>query len=199
MNLPASQISPVPLLPVLADPQLVFRGVDWYTYNVLSEANSESQHVHLAYDGKSLEIVVTSNLHENWKELLIKIVNAITSWLDIDCVSCGEATWKTHARGLEADLSYYFDPEKIRAAREALARQSMKPADYPRPDLAIEVDLSNPQIDRSSIYAELGVVEVWRYLGARRSSSSSSRRTGLMRRSRQVASCGSGPRTFSTG
>ena len=164
LNLPASRISPAPLLPVLADPRLVFRGVDWYTYNVLSEANSESQHVHLAYDGKDLEIVVTSNLHENWKELLIKIVNAITSWLDIDCVSCGEATWKTQARGLEADLSYYFDPEKIRAAREALARQSMEPADYPRPDLAIEVDLSSPQIDRSSIYAELGVVEVWRYL-----------------------------------
>jgi len=163
-NLPASQVSSVPLHPVLADPRLVFRGVDWYTYNVLSEANSESQHVHLAYDGKDLEIVVTSNLHENWKELLIKIVNAITSWLEIDCVSCGEATWKTQARGLEADLSYYFDPEKIRAAREALARQSMEPADYPRPDLAIEVDLSSPQIDRSSIYAELGVAEVWRYV-----------------------------------
>jgi len=94
----------------------------------------------------------------------LKIVNAITSWLDIDCVSCGGATWKTQARGLEADISYYFDPEKIRAAREALAHQSIEPADYPRPDLAIEVDLSSPQIDRSSIYAELGVVEVWRYL-----------------------------------
>ena len=107
-------------------------------------------------------------------------MNAVTLWLDIDCVSCGEATWKTKVRGLQADLSYYFDPEKIRVARDALARKSMDPADYPRPDLAIEIDMSGPQIDRPSIYADLGVAEVWRFVWARSSSSSSSRRTGLM-------------------
>ena len=69
-------------------------------------------------------------------------------------------------RGLEADLSYYFDAEKIRAARDALKRKSMDPADYPRPDLAIEIDVSGPKVDRASIYAVLGVVEVWRFDGA---------------------------------
>ena len=103
-------------------------------------------------------------IHENWKELLSKIVNAVTSWRDIDCVSCGETTWQTNVRGLQADLSYYFDPEKLRVSREALARQSMNPADYPRPDLAIEIDISDPQIDRPSIYADLRVAEVWRYV-----------------------------------
>src|SRR5260370_3628760 len=33
----------------------------------------------------------------------------------------------------------------------------------PSPDLAIEVDLSRPQVDRAGIYAALGVAEVWRY------------------------------------
>ena len=156
--------SSVPIDPVRGYQRTVFRGVDWHTYHSLSEATGDGQHVRLAFDGKDLEIMVTSNIHENWKELLIKIVNALTSWLNIDCVSCGESTWKTDVRGLEADLSYYFDPAKIRAARDALARKSMDPADYPRPDLAIEIDISSPQIDRSSIYADLGVVEVWRYV-----------------------------------
>jgi Uma2 family endonuclease len=40
----------------------------------------------------------------------------------------------------------------------------MDAADYPRPDLAIEIDTSSPQIDRPSIYADLGVTEVWRYI-----------------------------------
>jgi hypothetical protein len=66
----------------------------------------------------------------------------VTSGLDIDYVSCGETTWKMEIRGLEADLSYYFDPEKVRLARAALARRSMDPADYPPPDLAIEIDTS---------------------------------------------------------
>ena len=163
-TIPVEPRSSLSLVSIGGDQRIVFRGVDWHTYNSLSEATGESQHVRLAYDGKDLEIMVTSNIHEYWKELLIKIVNAVTSGLDIDYVSCGETTWKTEIRGLEADLSYYFDPEKIRVARAALARESMDPADYPRPDLAIEIDTSSPQIDRPSIYADLGVTEVWRYI-----------------------------------
>lgn len=157
--------SSFPLVPIDREQRTVFRDVDWHTYHSLSEARVEGQHVRLAYDGKDLEIImVTSNVHEHWKELLIKIVNALTSWLDIDCVSCGETTWNSEVRGLQADLSYYFDPEKIRLARAALARESTNPADYPRPDLAIEIDISDPQIDRPSIYGDLRVAEVWRFV-----------------------------------
>jgi hypothetical protein len=49
-------------------------------------------------------------------------------------------------------------------AEEAFARKSMEPADYPRPDLAIEIDMSLPQVDRPAIYKDLGVAEVWRLI-----------------------------------
>ena len=136
--------------------------MDWHTYNQLSEATGEGQPVRLIYDGKDLEIMVTGNVHERYKELLGMIVKAVTMGLDLDYVACGQTTWKTEIRGLEADLSYYFDPEKVRVAKEALARRSMDPADYPRPDLAIEIDMSPPQVDRPAIYKDLGVTEVWR-------------------------------------
>ena len=154
-----------PLVPVHGDQRTVFRGVDWHTYHSLSEATDEGQHIRLAYDGKDLEIImVTSHIHEHRKELISRIVNAVALRLGIDYFNCGETTWQTKARGLEADRSYYFDLEKIRVARAALARESTDPADFPRPDLAIEIDMSEPQIDRPSIYADLGVVEVWRYV-----------------------------------
>jgi hypothetical protein len=55
-------------------------------------------------------------------------------------------------RGLQADLSYYFDPEKMRVSRQALKRKSMDPADYPSaPDLAIEIDASRPKVDRPAV------------------------------------------------
>ncbi|MGP0063160.1 MAG: Uma2 family endonuclease [Isosphaeraceae bacterium] len=157
--IPTSSSAPSP------DPgivRIVYRGVDWHTYHTLSEAIVEGQRVRMAYDGKDLEIMVASNVHEYDKELVNRILNAITSWMDIDHVTCGQTTWKSQLRGLEADLSYYFDPEKIRVAREALARRSLVPADYPRPDMAIEIDVSYPQVDRPTIYKDLGVVEVWR-------------------------------------
>ena len=88
----------------------------------------------------------------------------MTSWRGIAHVASGEATWNALAasRGLEADLSYCFDPEKVRIAREALARKSMDPADYPKPDLAVEIDISPSQVDRPGIYAALNVAEIWR-------------------------------------
>ena len=136
----------------------------WHTYDDLSGAVGEGQAVRLVYDGKDLEIVVTSNLHEYYKELLAAIVRAVAMGWDLDYISCGQTTWKTVIRGLEADLSYYFDLEKVMVARAALARGSTEPADYPRPDLAIEIDISDPKVDRPAIYADLGVAEVWRLI-----------------------------------
>jgi Uma2 family endonuclease len=37
----------------------------------------------------------------------------------------------------------------------------------PPPDLAVEVDITNPSLDKLPIYAALGVSEVWRYDGQR--------------------------------
>jgi hypothetical protein len=38
----------------------------------------------------------------------------------------------------------------------------MGPADYPKPELAVEIDISPSQVDRPSIYAALDVTEIWR-------------------------------------
>lgn len=148
------------------DHRIVFRGVDWHSYNQLSQAAGEGGYIHLIFDGKDLEIVVLGNPHEHYKGLLSKIVNAVMTGLDLDHVDCGQTTWRTELRGLEADLSYCLDPGKIRVAREALARMSMDSTDYPYPDLAIEIDMSPPQVDRPAIYREIGVAEVWRLVRA---------------------------------
>ena len=70
-------------------------------------------------------------------------------------------------RGIEADLSYYFDPAKVTAFDAALGRTSQKIRDYPNPDMAAEVDVSRPKIDRQGIYAALQVSEVWRVFEGR--------------------------------
>ncbi len=152
------------------DQRIVIRGVGRHVYDVLDEAIGEGQHIRLAYDGKDLELTTTSDLHEFFKELLGQFVTMLVEVLEIDRVTVGEATWKTEdmGRGLQADLSYYFDAEKIRRAREALKRKSMEPEDYPTaPDLAIEIDASRPKVDRPSVYAELRAEELWRFDGAR--------------------------------
>ena len=156
--------APPPLVPAYGDHRTVFRGVSWETYQSLSRAQGEGDHVRLAYDGKDLEIMTTGYVHEVLKELVGLIIKAVVSWRGIAHVGSGEATLDAvdAKRGLQADLSYCFDPEKVRTAREAVARGSTDPADYPRPDLAVEIDISPSQVDRPSIYAALKVSEVWR-------------------------------------
>ena len=152
----------------LGDQRIVIRGVGRQVYDCLSEAIGEGQHVRLLYDGEDLELMTTGNIHERFKEWLGAIVRAVTMGLDLDYVTCGQTTWRTLLRGLEADLSYYFDAEKIRVAEEALARRSMDPTDYPWPDLAIEIDMSPPQVDRPAIYRDLRVFEIWRLVGGQK-------------------------------
>jgi hypothetical protein len=167
MTLPTTPESLPPLVPVQGEQRIVIRDVGRDAYQRLSEAIGERQHIRLAYDGKDLEIMVTTNVHEHFKELLGKLVNAVTLALEIDHVICGETTWDTEEsdRGLQADHSYYFEPEKIEVARAALARRSKDPGDYPGPDLAVEIDISPPKVDRSSIDAALRVLELWRFPG----------------------------------
>src|SRR5437763_4459452 len=53
--------------------------------------------------------------------------------------------------------------EALAAVAKARARKSDDIADYPNPDLAIEIDISPSQIDRPGIYAALQVTELWRF------------------------------------
>ena len=178
------------VVPDFGDQRIIIRGVDRHVYDVLDRAIGEGQHIRLAYDGRDLELMTTSELHEFYKELLARIVSALAFELGIDYIAIGEKTWKTVAtdRGLQADLSYYFDPEKLRISRDGLRRRSMDPADFPTaPDLAIEIDASSPKLDRPSIYAALGAAEVWRFT-APPSPSNNSSRTGRMPRSRPAGS-----------
>ena len=78
---PRSQTAPAsPEAPanVSGDQRIVIQGVGWHVYDCLSEAIGEGQHVRLAYDGEDLEIMTTGYPHERYKELLGKIVAAVT-------------------------------------------------------------------------------------------------------------------------
>jgi Uma2 family endonuclease len=153
--------------PIQGDQRIVIRRVGRHVYQCLSEAIGEGQHIRLAYDGEDLELMTTGHLHERYKELRSQFVTLVSMVLDIDREPTGETTWDAPEtdRGLQADLSYYFIAEKLRIAREAFDRKSKDPADYPSPDLAVEIDVSQPEIDRQSIYAALHVVELWRFDG----------------------------------
>ena len=129
----------------IPDRRVVFRGVDWEFYDQLVESIPESSNIHVDYDGRDLEVMGKGQKHDLLKKLLGRIVDVLAEEYEIPFAAYGEAIWKRLdlARGLEADDAYYFRPEKLEAAAEVSSRDSQQPADYPAPDLAVEVDLSS--------------------------------------------------------
>ncbi len=149
------------------DQRVVFRGVDWAFYEQLVDSIPETSNIHVDYDGKDLEVMGKSGKHEKTNRFLGLFVDIVTSELGIRRAALNEMTWKRPglSRGLQADTCYYFTSEKLAADAAADARGYDDIADSPNPDLAIEVDISPPQVDRAGIYAALQVTEVWRFDG----------------------------------
>jgi Uma2 family endonuclease len=124
--------------------RIAIRGLSWDLYDRLSDAIGEDQHVRLAYDGKDLEIMVTGIEHEDYQHLVTLFIEAVTTACRIRGRLAGQTTWKRPdvERGLEAGQCGYFDPEKLAAVAKARAAGCKDIADYPNPDLVIEIDIS---------------------------------------------------------
>ncbi|HEU5115872.1 MAG TPA: Uma2 family endonuclease [Isosphaeraceae bacterium] len=130
----------------------------WNTYEILSR-ELEEQHVLMAYDGESIELMSPGINHERFKSRILFVVVILADHFDLPSVSCRSMTWKNREaeRALEADEAFYLTREKVE--RAATLKKDEAP---PYPDLAVEIDLSRSLVDRASIYAALEVPEVWR-------------------------------------
>jgi Uma2 family endonuclease len=171
LEMPGGPVARVPSLDELyrltevPDRRVVFRGVDWAFYEELVDSLPEGSHIHVDYDGRNLELMAMGPKHDTINRRLDKLIGIIAREWDIPYAGMGQTTWKRRqvARGLESDQSYYFLPEKRAQAAVAMERGSDEIDDFPNPDLALEVDISRPQVDRAGIYAALRVAEVWRF------------------------------------
>jgi Uma2 family endonuclease len=150
-----------------AETRIVLRDIGWDVYDMLSDAVREGSPVRMIYDGKDLEIMTTSNIHDDFKDLLGLFVHEVATAFRIPIAGGGQTTWKRPEleRGLEADYSFYFRLEKFPIVAAARKRRSLDIADYPNPDMAVEVDISPPAVDREDIYKTLQVEEIWYFDG----------------------------------
>jgi Uma2 family endonuclease len=136
--------------------------VDWALYESLLSKLAESQ-IRLTYSGGTLEIMSPSPSHERWSRLFFRVVDIASEEFGIEIVALGSTTFRREqlAKGLEPDECFYVaNAAKILGKREIDLRVD------PPPDLAIEIDVSVSQINRTEIYQALGVPEIWQFDGS---------------------------------
>jgi Uma2 family endonuclease len=139
---------------------MVLGDIDWRTYGRLLRVFAEHPAVRLTYDRGALEIMSPLFEHEVYADLLGRFVVVLTEELGLPIQAARSTTLRRRRkqRGLEPDHSWW-----IAHAKQMQGRKDLDLRHDPPPDLAIEVDVTHGSLDRMSIYAALGVPEVWRF------------------------------------
>ncbi|BAY99403.1 hypothetical protein NIES37_33850 [Tolypothrix tenuis PCC 7101] len=140
--------------------RLVLYDVSWQTYEKLLDAFAEYPKLRMNYYQGTLELMTPLPEHETYAWTLGRLITVLTEELGMEIRGLKSTTWRSQPKsvGKEADECFYIQNEiKIRN------KLNINLENDPPPDLAIEIDITNPSIDKMAIYAELKVPEVWRY------------------------------------
>lgn len=153
-TLSSATASRVPL-----DNRAILNGVSWSTFTTLLAEVDDRRACRIAYDRGVLEIRMPLPEHERAKGMLESLIEAIADELEIEVLKLGAFTLKREdlARAIEPDSCFYIQNESL------VRSKTIQLPDDPPPDLAIESDYTHSSLNKFTLYAELGVPELWRY------------------------------------
>ncbi|MEG4813273.1 Uma2 family endonuclease [Microcoleus sp. K5-D4] len=141
--------------------RVVLSNISWQTYQSLLAEAGDKRASRFSYFQEVLEIIMPSDLHETVNCLLKQFVTTLSDELKLKRKGFGSTTLNREdlKQGAEPDSCFYIqNVDRIRGRKINLSID-------PPPDLIIEVDLTSPSTNRLTIYKNLGVPEIWRYLG----------------------------------
>ncbi len=149
---PSIRRSPAPPPPAALEPpggdlRFPIHGVSWDQYVALNDALGDRSGVRVCYCEGTLELMSPGMLHEDKKKTIARLLELYALARDLLLYGAGSMTYrkKRKERGAEPDECYYLG----------------KPDEKKPPHLAIEVAVSRSAIDKLSLYAGLGVAELW--------------------------------------
>jgi len=141
---------------------VIFQGVTWEEYEELLDQVGEAGGLRISYNDGTLKVISLSVEHETCVRFIERLIGALTIRLRINIISTGSATIRKqrNKKGNEPDASFY-----VQTASAIGNRLDLDFAVDPPPDIVVEVDIHHDSTDNDSIYAAIGVPEIWRYDG----------------------------------
>lgn len=139
-------------------------GIDWKTYEEISEELGESASLHLTFNKGTLTIMPVTEIHELLTHLLHDFIRFAGLALKINVIATGKATMRSKRRdyGVEPDLSYFVSKADVHQIKNYVPNELEL-----APDIVVEIDIHHPSDDKFDIYSEFGVSEFWQYDGER--------------------------------
>jgi Uma2 family endonuclease len=137
-------------------------GIDWETYEGISEELGESTPLHVTFNKGTLTFMPVTEIHELLTSLLHNFITFAGMTLRMNIIPTGKATMRSKRRnyGVEPDLSYFVSKADIHQIKNYVAKELEMP-----PDIVGEIDIYHPSDDKFEIYSEFGISEFWQYDG----------------------------------
>jgi Uma2 family endonuclease len=132
------------------DQRMVIHNVPWETYVAITDALGERAGLRVCYCEGTLELMGPGYAHEDTKKRISRLLELYAYLSDVAIYALGSMTYrkKPRKRGAEPDECYY------------VGKVSKGP-----PHIVVEVAISRSMIDKLSLYAGLGVSELWIWEG----------------------------------
>ncbi|MFB2935674.1 Uma2 family endonuclease [Aerosakkonemataceae cyanobacterium BLCC-F154] len=145
---------------VASPPTIVMNGVRWETFKALMADVGDGRAWRIAYDKGVLEIRMPLTEHEEPKILIGSFVEALADELEIEIRQLGALLLEREdlTRAVEPDTCFYIQNEFI-----VRGKKSIELPNDPPPDVVVESDYTSSSLNKFTIYASLGVPELWRY------------------------------------
>jgi Uma2 family endonuclease len=142
---------------------IVLDNITWDVSEQFLATHRDRSVPRFTYDRGRLEIISPSAEHEELKHMVALFVEVVAEEMNINVQGLGSTTFRREdlQRGFEPDACFY-----VQSATRIRGKTEFDLTIDPPPDVVIEVDLTNPSLPKFSIFAQLGVPEVWRYDGS---------------------------------
>jgi Uma2 family endonuclease len=139
-------------------------GIEWETYEEISEELGESTSLHLTFNKGVLTFMPVTEMHELLTHLLHNFITFAAMSLRANAIPTGKATMRSKRRnyGVEPDLSYFVSKASVHRLKNYVANELEMP-----PDIVCEIDVFHPSDDKFEIYSEFGISEFWQHDGER--------------------------------
>lgn len=138
-----------PAAGLTGEKRVTLHNLTWQSYQQILAALPETRAARLTYDCGTLEISGPSEEHEFSGRLIERFILILVVELGLKLKTMGSTT---------------LDREDLNRGAEVAGRKVDLQQDPP-PDLIVEVDISNTDIDKNRLYASMGVPEFWRFNG----------------------------------
>jgi Uma2 family endonuclease len=146
---------------LIGEKRITFRNLDWHAFKQIQSLLTERTRARFTYDNGVLEITIPLEGHERSARLIELFVRVLVVELGMKIKTMGSTTLDREdlLKSAEPDNGYYIQNYALVANREINLNVD------PAPDLVVEVDITNTDLNKNSLYASMGVPEFWRFNG----------------------------------